>query len=126
MFALVGRLSSIRTLFTIAASRKRKLNQMDVMNAFLSGNLEEVVYMLSLPRYQCPQNKVYHLHKALYGLKQAPRARFSKSSSTIKQLGFSSSPYDSALFIYQTSNCIVLLLLYVDGKIITGDDASGI
>ena len=42
------------------------------------------------------------------------------------QLGFTSSSHDFALFTCQISNGIVLLLLYVDGIIVTGDDPQAI
>ena len=42
------------------------------------------------------------------------------------QFGFSSSPYDTALFIRRSDKSMILLLLYVDDMIITGDDHSGI
>ncbi|RVW45828.1 Retrovirus-related Pol polyprotein from transposon RE1 [Vitis vinifera] len=71
-------------------------------------------------------NKVCHLRHALYGLKQAPRAWFAKFSSTIFRLGYTASPYDSVLFLRHTDKGTILLLLYVDDMIITGDDLSGI
>ena len=36
------------------------------------------------------------------------------------------SHYDSALFLCRTDKCTILLLLYVNDMIITGDDLSGI
>ncbi|KAF5951499.1 hypothetical protein HYC85_009443 [Camellia sinensis] len=54
--------------------------------------------------------------------KQAPRAWFAKFSSTIHDFGFSSSAYDSTLFIRKTERGTILLLLYVDDMIITSDD----
>ena len=75
--------------------------------------------------YHAP-HKVCKLQKALYGLKQAPRAWFAKFSSTLAQFGFLSSSHDSALFIRRTDCGVVLLLIYVDDMIITGDDASDI
>ena len=36
------------------------------------------------------------------------------------------SHYDSALFLRRIDKCTILLLLYVDDMIITGDDLSGI
>ena len=71
-------------------------------------------------------NKVCHLRRALYGLKQAPRAWFTKFSSTIFRLGYTASPYDSALFLRFTDKGTILLFLYMDDMIITGDDLSGI
>ena len=41
-------------------------------------------------------------------------------------MGFFASSYDSALFIKNSSSGIILLLLYVDDMVITGDDVSGI
>ena len=67
-----------------------------------------------------------NLRRALYGLKQAPRAWFAKFSSTISRLGYMASHYDSALFLRRIDKCTILLLLYVDDMIITGDDLSGI
>uniref|UniRef100_A0A2N9HRP8 Integrase catalytic domain-containing protein n=1 Tax=Fagus sylvatica TaxID=28930 RepID=A0A2N9HRP8_FAGSY len=128
-FALVARLSSVRTLIAISASRHWPLFQMDVKNAFLNGELTEEVYMQLPPGFSQPPGfsyKVCRLRRALYGLKQAPRAWFAKFSSTISQHGFSASSYDSALFFRRSDHGITLLLLYVDDMIITGDDVQGI
>ncbi|CAL1363912.1 unnamed protein product [Linum trigynum] len=125
-FAPVARLTSFRTLLAIAAVRRWKLLQMDVKNAFLHGELQEEIYMKPPPGYPCPPGKVCRLRRALYGLKQAPRAWFATFSRTLQSSGFTSSAYDSALFIRRTSQGIIILLLYVDDMIITGDDLSGI
>ena len=71
-------------------------------------------------------NNVFHLQRALYGFKQAPRAQFSKFSFTISRLGYIASHYDFALFLRRIDKNTILLLLYVDDMIITGDDLSGI
>ena len=41
-------------------------------------------------------------------------------------MGYTTSPYDSALFLRHTDKGTILLLLYVDDIIITGDDLSSI
>ena len=99
---------------------------MDVKNAFLNGDLSEEVYMQPPPSLSVESNKVCHLWCALYGLKQAPRAWFAKFSSTIFHLGYTTTPYDSAVFLRCTVKGTFLLLLYVNDIIITGDDLSGI
>ena len=92
----------------------------------LNGDLSEEVYMQPPPSLSVDSNKVCHLRRALYDLKQAPRAWFAKFSSTISRLGYMASHYDSALFLCRTDKCTILLLLYVNDMIITGDDLSGI
>ncbi|KAL4035954.1 hypothetical protein IC575_004668 [Cucumis melo] len=116
----------VRSLLAIAAAKQWHLLQMDVKNVFLNGTIYEEVYMKPPPGTTPPPQKVCLLHRALYGLKQAPRAWFATFNSTITQLGFTSSSHDSTLFTRQTPNGIVLLLLYVDDMIITGDDSQAI
>uniref|UniRef100_A0A2N9IAK3 CCHC-type domain-containing protein n=1 Tax=Fagus sylvatica TaxID=28930 RepID=A0A2N9IAK3_FAGSY len=125
-FAPVARITSVRSLLAIVAVHQWPLFQMDVKNAFLNGDLTEKVYMQAPPGYSDCPDKVCLLRRALYGLKQAPRAWFAKFSSIVHQFGFSSSSHDTALFIRRSDKGMILLLLYVDDMIITGDDHSGI
>ena len=99
---------------------------MDVKNAFFNGDLSEEVYMQPPLGLSVESNRVCHLWRALYSLKQAPRAWFAKFSSTISRLDYMASHYDSALFLCRTDKGTILLLLYMDDMIITGDDLSGI
>ena len=99
---------------------------MDVKNAFLNGDLSEKIYMQPPHDLSIESNKVCHLRRTLYGLKQAPRVWFAKFSSTIFRLGYTANPYDSATFLCRIDKCTILLLLYVDDMIITGDNHSSI
>ncbi|KAL0559351.1 hypothetical protein IC582_003960 [Cucumis melo] len=101
-FAHVARMTSVRSLLVVVAAKQWPLLQMDVKNAFLNGTLFEEVYMKPPPGTSSPPHKVCLLRRALYGLKQAPRAWFATFSSTITQLGFTSSPHDTALFTRHT------------------------
>ena len=125
-FALVARISSVCALLAIAAVSKWDPFQMNIKNAFLNGDLSEEVYMQPPPDLSVESNKICRLRRALYGLKQAPQAWFAKFISTIFRLGYTTSPYDSALFLHRTNKGTILLLLYVDDMIITGDDLNDI
>ena len=82
--------------------------------------------MQSLSGLSIEPNMVCHLRRPLYGLKQAPRAWFAKFSSTISLLGYIANYYEFILFLRHTDKGTILLFLYVDDMIITGDDLSGI
>ncbi|KAL4018610.1 hypothetical protein IC575_022213 [Cucumis melo] len=111
-------------VFSHCSAKQWPLLQMDVKNAFLNGTLSRSLYETTTQHYSTT-TKVCLLRRALRP-QTAPRAWFATFSSTITQLGFTSSSHDSALFTRQTPNGIVLLLLYVDDMIITGDDPRAI
>jgi len=125
-FAPVAKMTTIRTLIVVASIRQWHISQLDVKNAFLNGDLQEEVYMALPPGISHDSGYVCKLKKALYGLKQAPRAWFEKFSIVISSLSFVSSSHDSALFIKCTDTGHIILSLYVDDMIITGDDIDGI
>ncbi|KAL5849926.1 hypothetical protein ACOSQ4_007939 [Xanthoceras sorbifolium] len=90
-FAFVVKMTTVRTLITVASIRQWHISQMDVKNVFLNDDLHEEVYMAPPPGVSHNPGEVCKLKKALYGLKQAHRAWFEKFSSVINSLGFSSS-----------------------------------
>lgn len=125
-FAPVAKMTTVRTILSIAASKGWSLYQMDVKNAFLHGDLAEDIFMKPPPGLFSSSEGVCKLKRSLYGLRQAPRAWFEKFRSTLLGFSFSQSQYDSSLFIHHTSAGIVLLLIYVDDMIITGSDQASI
>lgn len=101
---------------------------MDVQNAFLHGVLNEIVYMAQPPGFVDPArpNYVCYLRKALYSLKQAPRAWFTQLTDYLLGLGFHGSTADTSLYIRATRTSILMMLIYVDDLIITGNSNSTI
>ncbi|XP_016178542.1 uncharacterized protein LOC107620994 [Arachis ipaensis] len=77
----------------------------------------EAKFKLKADKYMEIQDGVY---------KQAHRKWFDKFSTIICNLGFTCSPHKNALFIRKSERGVVLLLLYVDDIIITGDNIDGI
>uniref|UniRef100_A0A2N9IQH4 Reverse transcriptase Ty1/copia-type domain-containing protein n=1 Tax=Fagus sylvatica TaxID=28930 RepID=A0A2N9IQH4_FAGSY len=129
-FAPVAKLTSVRLLVSLAASHSWPLYRLDVKNAFLHGNLLETIYMDPPPGFRAEgeyAGKVCHLCKSLYGLKQSSRAWFSRFSEVILSMEFVRCHSDHTCFIRRGSDgrCIILLV-YVDDIILTGDDTPGI
>ncbi|XP_074356728.1 uncharacterized protein LOC141696493 [Apium graveolens] len=136
-FAPVAKLTTVRTLLAVAAIQDWTVIQMDVTNAFLHSDLQEVVYMKFPPGYKglgsrisyssdancssSAQGLVCRLIKSLYGLRQAPRTWFSKLSLTLINNNYIQSKTDYSLFVRTTEKTIVLVLIYVDDFLITGN-----
>ena len=72
-FLPIAKQSTLRLLFTLAATQDLEVQNIDIKTAFLNGDLEEEIFMEMPPGYQL-DGKVWKLKKTLYGLKQAPRA----------------------------------------------------
>lgn len=98
--------------------------QLDVKNAFLYGELENDIYMEQPPGYISKQYPGYvcKLRKALYGLKQAPRAWYGKIAEYLHFCGYEASNSDHSLFIKKCDGLHIVVLLYVDDLIITGNN----
>ncbi|GJU63867.1 retrovirus-related pol polyprotein from transposon TNT 1-94 [Tanacetum coccineum] len=83
----VARLESIRILLAYACALDFKLFQMDVKSAFLTGFINEEVYMAQPPGFIEFEklDHVYKLKKPLYGLKQAPKAWFVREGASLEK-----------------------------------------
>lgn len=123
-FAPVAKLNTIRVLLSLAVNLDWSLNQLDVKNAFLNGDLEEEVYMDSPPGFEDKfGSNVCKLQKSLYGLKQSPRAWFEKFTQSVKRQGYMQGQSDHTLFMkFSNVGKISILIVYVDDIILTGDD----
>ncbi|KAL5823155.1 hypothetical protein ACOSQ4_021055 [Xanthoceras sorbifolium] len=128
-FAPVAKMNTVRVLLSLATNFGWNLQQFDVKNAFLHGNLEEEIYM-KVPLGFGSTNEeqvVCKLKKALYGLKQSPRAWFGRFTKVMLNLGFKQSQGDHTLFVrHSPLGGVTALLVYVDDIIVTGDDMEGI
>jgi Reverse transcriptase (RNA-dependent DNA polymerase) len=121
-------MNTVRILLSIAVNQKWSLHQMDVKNVFLQGTLEDEVYM-SLPPGHAQEgnaNLVCKLKKSIYGLKQSPRAWYGKLSSYLLSCNFKISNADHSLFSKIHNGITIIVLVYVDDIIITGNDVTEI
>lgn len=123
-FAPVARYTTVRAVLAIAASKGWKVHQMDVKTTFLNGKISEEVFIEQPEGFEThdPNAFVCRLKKALYGLKQAPRAWYERIDKYLTSLGFSKNEADPNLYYKRDKDGMVILILYVDDLLITGDD----
>ncbi|GKV45166.1 hypothetical protein SLEP1_g52276 [Rubroshorea leprosula] len=95
IFSPVVKMSSIRVVLGLVACLDLEVEQMDVKNAFLHGDLDEEIYMEQREDFKAKDKEdfVCRLKKRLYGLKQAPKQWIKKlkqelnKSFAMKDLG---------------------------------------
>ncbi|GKC72140.1 retrovirus-related pol polyprotein from transposon TNT 1-94 [Tanacetum coccineum] len=123
-YAPVAKMVTVKTLLNIAVQSGWIIEQIDVNNAFLHGDLHEDVYMKISQgyTYNLPPNTVRKLTKSLYGLKQANRQWFEKLTTFLLSIGFKQSYVDTSLFTLSTSQSFITLLVYVDDILIAGNN----
>ena len=127
-FAPVAKMTTVRVFLFVAINNGWEMSQMDIKNTFLHGDLEKKVFMNLPPGH--PQGGdsiiVCHLHKSIYGLKQIPHAWHVKLSTALEALGFKKSSADSSLYVQLNTNDNLMVLIYVDDLIITGNNNDSI
>jgi Reverse transcriptase (RNA-dependent DNA polymerase) len=123
-FAPVAKMSTVRTLISLAANGDWKLHQLDVKNDFLHGDLLGEVYMKVPLSFGMKQTvgKVCRLKKSLYGLKQSPRVWFDRFRKVMVGMGYRQTNADHTVFFRRHEAHITVLAVYVDDMIISGND----
>ena len=123
-FAPVAQYSSIRTILSLLAQMGWHIHQMDVKTVFLNGIIEEEVYIEQPEGFEIfsSESHVCRLKRVLYGLKQAPRAWYTRIDNYFTGLGFTKSEADANLYHIMVEGKILIIVLYVDDFILTGDE----
>src|SRR5271168_4978516 len=115
-YANVADIDTIRLLLAMACFYDWECDTVDIVTAFLNGDLEEEVYMDQIEGFEEDPTgtKVYKLLKSIYGLKQAPRAWQQRFYKHLRKLGFTQLRTDSAVFIRRTNGIPVIIMIHVD------------
>ena len=109
-----------KALLEIQSEHKIKIFQMDVKTTFLNRILEMEIYM-DQPEFFVQKEKkdlVCKLIKTLYRLKQSPRAWYQRINSFFINKDFGRSQMNHLLYVKQTSEYLLVTILYVDDLII--------
>ena len=97
---------------------------MDVKTVFLKGIIEEEVYINQPKGFKIfnSESHVCRLRRALYGLKQAPCAWYTRIDNFFTRLGFTKSEAEVNLYQILVEGKLLIIVLYVDDLILTGDE----
>ena len=107
----VVKAAAYRLLFALMILNGWTCHQMDVVTAFLNGDVFEEIYIHPPQGYPHP-GRVLRLLKALYGLKQSPRLWYRKLRQWLLQNGWEISKYDECVFYNQDRQLVITV--YVD------------
>ena len=58
----------------------------------------------------------------MYGLKQAPKAWYNRIDDHLQSLGFVKSPSEATLYVKQINANLIIVSVYVDDLLVTGND----
>lgn len=115
-YAPVIRHPTIRLILSLAVKYKLLVKHVDVVAAYLNGELKEEVYMKQPEMFTVKgqENLVCKLEKSLYGLKQAGREWNHKINEILANMEFKQCKTDSCVFVKRNGNEINIIALYVD------------
>ena len=108
----------------LSSMMKWDVYQMDVKKTFLNGVTEEEVYIEQPQGFEV-EDRVTHvckLKKDLYGLQHSTRDWYGRIDSLLTSLGFMNCKVDPNLYMNIMDDEPVILLLYVDDLILTGNE----
>ena len=116
VFAPVARYEIIRTMMAIAANEEMYVHQMDVVSAYVQGELHDEVYMKQPEMFvkRGEEMKVCKLLRPLYGLKQSGHEWYKKFDNYLRKIGCSRTIADPCIYVFGDTEDKVILIIYVD------------
>lgn len=120
LYSPVAGMQTLKLLLNYCCQYGLKINQMDVVTAFLNGKVKSEVFVKQPQGYNDGSGKVWKLFKALYGLRESPRAWYECFDSYIKSIGFTRSKNDYCLYSILIEGEMIYLILFVDDLLICG------
>jgi len=121
-YAPVIRYNSLRYLFGLAARYDLDIDHLDVVTAFLQGDINEEIYVkipvINQDIKAVKQETIYKLKKAVYGLKQGSRCWNLKLDRVLTNLNFKRSTADPCVYQRNQGENILIIAIYVDDILI--------
>jgi hypothetical protein len=126
----VAHKDTIRVFLSLVNYFDLECDQVDIVAAFLNGDLEETIYMVYMDPPQgsdLPSNKVLRLRRSLYGLKQSPRCFNKAFDKWLKEQEFVVAKADPCLYTRLSANGdFIMLSIHVDDQLIACNNRSAL
>ncbi|MCO5571114.1 hypothetical protein L7F22_024846 [Adiantum nelumboides] len=106
IFSPMVKMTTLRMLLALIAKEDMKLDQLNVITAFLHGDLEQEIYMQQPKGFvqKGEEHLVCKLLKSLYGLKQSSTQWYHKFDAFMRSLDYKQSNEDPCLYVKRQSN----------------------
>jgi hypothetical protein len=124
LFSAVAHKDSVRLFLALVNYYNMECDQVDIIAAFLNGDLEETIYMSPPEGSDISSNKVLLLRKTLYGLKQSPRCFNIALDTWLQGEGLKPLRADSCVYIKRDGDNILMLTVHVDDQLIACNNRS--
>ena len=126
VYSTVLKVRSVRIVLSCALNHDDYLNirihHENLKTAFLSAELNKVVFMNYPKGIKNPGNKVLRVVRALYGLPESMRIFTDHLNRKLLGMGFVQSKADNAIYVLQKGKSFVWLPVFVDDMFIAEND----
>lgn len=120
VFAPVARYETIRTLLAASVNDEMHVHQMDVISAYVQGELYDEIYMEQPEMFveHGQEEKICKLLKPLYGLKQSGREWYMKLDGYFTKIGGKRTLADPCVYVFDENEDRTIVIVYVDDLIL--------
>lgn len=121
LYAAVAHKDSVRVFLSLVNFHDYECDQVDIVAAFLNGELQEQIFLEPPEGSPIPADRVLRLRKSLYGLKQSPRCFNKALDDWLRAQGFAPTRADPCIYRRLRNGTIVLLSVHVDDQLIASN-----
>ena len=122
-YAPVVRTDTSRIMLALTAKLGMKMRQYDIVTAFLSAQMDRMIYTKEPKGFETGKGNACLLNKALYGLVQSAYLWFTDIKGTFLSFGLTQSKHDDSLF-FDTKRKLYVTVYVDDIKAYCRDDST--
>jgi Reverse transcriptase (RNA-dependent DNA polymerase) len=118
------RLDTLQLLLAFTTLWGLAVHVVDIVGAYLNGDLKEEIYMQQPPEYNDGTGRVWKLIKTIYRLRQSGHVWNDKLNQAFLRLGFKCLIADQCVYIRNQDQDLVIVTVHIDDMaIFTSNDA---